>query len=65
MDYEFIRGQFTEAELEAAIITLFEQQGNSYVHGDSIHHRYEDILIEDDLRPFLTGQYSDLYHHVC
>jgi hypothetical protein len=27
MDYEFIRGQFTEAELESAIITLFEQQG--------------------------------------
>lgn len=60
MDYEFIRGQFTEAELELAIITLFEQQGYSYVHGDNIHRRYEDILLEDDLRTFLVDKYNDL-----
>lgn len=60
MDYEFIRGQFTEAELESAIITLFEQQGYGYVHGDSIHRHYEDILLEDDLRTFLVGKYNDL-----
>lgn len=60
MDYEFIRGQFTEAELESAIITLFEQQGYSYVHGDSIHRRYEEILIENDLCFFLSERYSDL-----
>ena len=60
MDYEFIRGQFTEAELESAIITLFEQQGYSCVHGDSIHRRYGDILLEGDLRSFLISKYNDL-----
>lgn len=60
MDYEFIKGQFTEAELESAIITLFEQQGYDYVHGDSIHRRYEDTLLKDDLRSFLSERYSDL-----
>lgn len=60
MDYEFIKGQFTEAELESAITTLFEQQGYDYVHGDSIHRRYEDTLLEDDLRMFLLETYNDL-----
>lgn len=60
MDYEFIKGQFTEAELESAIITLFEQQGYDYVHGDSIHRRYEDTLLNDDLRSFLSERYSDI-----
>jgi type I restriction enzyme R subunit len=60
VDYEFIRGQFTEAELESAIITLFEQQDYIYVHGDGIHRRNEDILLENDLRSFLSGRYSDL-----
>lgn len=60
MDYEFIKGQFTEAELESAITTLFEQQGYDYVHGDSIHRHYEDTLLEDDLRMFLSERYNDL-----
>lgn len=60
MDYEFIKGQFTEAELESAIITLFEQQGYDYVHGDSIHRRYENTLLEDDLHSFLSERYRDL-----
>lgn len=60
MDYEFIKGQFTEAELESAITTLFEQQGYDYVHGDSIRRRYEDTLLEDDLCMFLSETYNDL-----
>ena len=52
MDYEFVRGQFTEAQLEAAIIELFQQQGYIYVHGEKIHRQYEDILLEEDLRSF-------------
>lgn len=60
MDYEFIKGQFTEAELESAFTTLFEQQGYDYVHGDSIHRRYEDTLLKDDLHSFLSERYSDL-----
>lgn len=58
MDYEFVRGQFTEAQLEAAIIELFQQQGYIYVHGEKIHRQYEDILLEDDLRLFLQQKYA-------
>lgn len=58
MDYEFVRGQFTEAQLEAAIIELFQQQGYIYVHGEKIHRQYEDILLEDDLRLFLQQRYA-------
>ena len=61
MDYEFVRGQFTEAQLEAAIIALFQQQGSIYVHGEKIHRQYEDILLEDDLRSFLQQRYA----HEC
>lgn len=58
MDYEFVRGQFTEAQLEAAIIEIFQQQGYIYVHGENIHRQYEDILLEDDLRSFLQQRYA-------
>ena len=58
MDYIFEKGKFTEAELESAIITLFEAQGYTYVHGDSIHRQFEDILLEDDLRSFLASRYA-------
>lgn len=58
MDYEFVRGQFTEAQLEAAIIERFQQQGYIYVHGEKIHRQYEDILLEDDLRSFLQERYA-------
>jgi len=60
MDYKFEKGHFTEAELENAIIKLFEAQGYTYVHGDSIHRQFEDILLEDDLRTFLSSQFTDL-----
>lgn len=57
-DCEFMRGKFTEAELEHAIIELFEQQGYGYVDGDRIHRRYEDVLIEDDLKAYLRRHYA-------
>lgn len=58
MDYHFEKGKFTEAELEQAIIELFTVQGYTYVHGENIHRQYEDILLLDDLRSFLTVQYA-------
>ena len=58
MDYEFIKGQFTEAQLEAAIIELFEQQGYTHVHDENIHRQYEDILLLDDLRAFIGDRYA-------
>lgn len=59
MDYTFIKGQFTEAQLEEAIIALLEQQGYTYVHGESIHRKYEDILLLDDLRAFMQDRYTN------
>lgn len=58
MDYEFIKGQFTEAQLEEAIIELFRQQDYTYVHGENIHRQYEDILLLDDLRAFIQTRYA-------
>lgn len=60
MDYFFEKGKFTEDQLEKAIIELFQLQGYTYVHGESIHRQYEDILLEDDLRTYLFGRYTDL-----
>ena len=58
MDYIFEKGKFSEAELESAIITLFEAQGYTYVHGDAIHRAFEDILLEDDLRSYIVTRYA-------
>ena len=58
MDYYFEKGKFTEAELEQAIIELFLRQGYSHICGENIHRRYENILLLDDLRLFLTARYA-------
>jgi type I restriction enzyme R subunit len=60
MDLNFIRGQFTEAELESAFISLFTEQGYDYVLGETIHRAFEDILLKDDLRAYLSAHYPDL-----
>lgn len=54
--------QFTEEQLENAIIELFGENGEGYthVHGDAVHRKYEDVLLEDDLRAFLAARYTDL-----
>lgn len=59
MDYKFEKGAFNEEQLELAIIELFKQQGFTYVHGDTIHRRYEDVLLVDDLLSFIKGKYAD------
>ena len=58
MNYRFEKGKFTEAELEQAIIELFIAQGYTYVHGGSIHRQYDEILLLDDLRSYLTARYA-------
>lgn len=60
MDYVFEKGKFTEADLEKAIIELCEQQGYIYVCGEDMHRKYEDILLLDDLRSYLTSCYNGL-----
>lgn len=59
MNLNFTKGQFTEEQLENAIIDLFVAQKYTYVHGDTIHRKFEDILLEDDLRLFLANRYKD------
>ena len=58
MDYIYKKGKFTEDELEHAIIELFEKQEYTYAPGESIHRQYEDILLLDDLRSFLSARYA-------
>lgn len=58
-DYSFDKGKFTEAELENAIIELFrDQEHYTYVNGETMHRRYEDVLLEDDLKAFLRKRYA-------
>lgn len=60
MDLNFVRGQFTEAELEAAIIGLFQAQDYDYVLGETIHRGFKEILLQDGLRSYLSAHYPDL-----
>ena len=60
MNYHFTKGNFTESELEKAIIELFKQQGYTYSRGDEIHRPFKDVLLYDDLKAFLLSQYPDL-----
>lgn len=59
MDFIFEKGKFTEDELEKAIITLFEQEEYTYVHGEDIHRAYEDILLLDDFKAFISARYAN------
>ena len=58
VDYVFEHGKFTEAELEKAIIELFEQQGYDYVQGKAIHRKYDDILLLEDLKTYISSRYE-------
>lgn len=59
METEFIRGKFTEEQLEQAIIQLFRDQDYVYVDGETMHRRFEDALIEEDIRGYLNENYSE------
>jgi len=50
---------FNEHTLEMAIMELFEQQGYSYVNGETIHKELSEVLLRDDLRMYLMDRYSD------
>ena len=49
---------FNEHALEMAIMELFEQQGYSYVNGETIHKELSDVLLRDDLRLYLMDRYG-------
>lgn len=49
---------FTEAKLEKVFVELLEQQGFEHHLGNSINRKPDDVLIEDDLRTFLSRKYA-------
>ncbi|MDD3077906.1 MAG: HsdR family type I site-specific deoxyribonuclease [Paludibacter sp.] len=49
---------FNEAAFEQAFIELLKNTGWTYTDGESIHRRPQDILLEDDLRTYLTRRFS-------
>lgn len=59
MDNLSLMDKFAEEELEKAIISLFEEEGYEYLPGDSIHRKFEDILLEYDLKTFLKNRYAE------
>lgn len=50
--------KFNEAELESAITELFKQEGYTHINGETLHRKYTDILLADDLKAFLAGRYE-------
>ena len=49
---------FDESVLEQAIIDKFNNEGYDYVSGDNLHRELTDVLIEEDLRTFLSKKYA-------
>lgn len=54
------KGRFAEDDLEKAIVALLCEQGYEHVEGKGIHRRFEDVLLEGDLRAFLSRRHPDL-----
>jgi len=54
--------KFTEAQLEKAIIELFEVEGFKYVSGANIDRDLSEVLLKDDLKQYLNKQYGKHYH---
>ncbi|MBE9202871.1 type I restriction endonuclease subunit R [Synechocystis salina LEGE 06099] len=50
--------QFTEAQLEQAIIALLEAQGYPHYRGDTLDRAPSEVLLVDDLRAYLASRYS-------
>jgi len=50
--------KFTEEKLEKAFAELLEQEGFVHCLGNSINRKVEEVLIEEDLRVFLSSRYA-------
>ena len=58
-DYKFTKGNLTEAQLEEAIIELFQAEEYDYTDGNTLRRDYEEILLKDDLRDFIATRYAN------
>ncbi len=54
-----MNGKYYESEYEEAFCDLLAEQGWIISHGESLHRKYTDALLEDDLRTYLQRQYGD------
>lgn len=54
-----MNGNFTEDQLEEAIMSLFCDQGYSKINGRKLHRHFEEVLLRDDLESFLCKRYAD------
>ena len=54
-----MNGIFDEAELERAIIELFEREGYKHLNGNEIHRTLDETLLLDDLRDFISARYAN------
>lgn len=54
-----MNGNFTEDQLEEAIMSLFCDQGYSKIDGRKLHRHFEEVLLRDDLELFLRKRYAD------
>lgn len=52
--------KFSEAQLEQAIVELFQDNGYDYVNGDMLHRKFNEVLLEDDMKNFLNRRYPDI-----
>ncbi len=60
--HDYANGKFTEDQLEQAIIDMFQEVDErwGYVNGETMHRRFDDVLLEDRLKANLRSRYSGL-----
>lgn len=49
---------FQESDLENLIVEHIKNKDYEYIHGDNLNRQFEDVLLEDDLRIFLSKKYA-------
>lgn len=54
-----MNGKYYESEFEEVFMQLLEQEGWQTAHGEELHRKYTDVLLEDDLREFLKRYAAD------
>lgn len=52
--------KFSESQFEQAIVDLFQENGYVHVNGDMLHRKFDEVLLEDDMKNFLSRRYPDI-----
>lgn len=52
--------KFSEDQFEQAIVELFQDNDYVYVNGDMLHRKFDEVLLEDDMKNFLSRRYPDI-----